>query len=74
MVVACIALHPFGCGNILVSGRCVWNHNFGAKGGWAPSMRTGGKGYDIVPWLEVKKISEDTFHFYHDKTLTRHGL
>ena len=55
-------LHPFGCGNIMVSGRCVGNHNFGANGGWALSMTTGGKGY----WTVVrgkKEISEDTFHF-----------
>jgi hypothetical protein len=40
----------------------VGNHNFGANGGWALSMTTGGKGY----WTVVrgkKEISEDTFHF-----------
>jgi len=40
----------------LKSGRCGGNHNLSANGGWAATMRTGGKGYYTVVRGKKKKI------------------
>jgi hypothetical protein len=54
----------------MVSGQFVGNHKLGANGEWAPSMRTGGKGYCTIVRGKKNK-SEDTFYFITIKTLTR---